>query len=210
MKRIGFLLFFLFATCIPAQATWDKGFNFRASSGYVTDGANTTYSIGEVYPITRNSVTFGWDIDRTDSSRDRTTGNDARLAGIVFAANTSGSQTHNFRVDLAATGTCTIRLGAGDGGTNQRVDLELLDNTTVFATVANNIAVGSNSFLDATGTSYSAANWPGSNSTISHTFTSTILFVRLAGLSATTDSSVIAPLFLSCTFGGVPHRVNSQ
>src|SRR3990167_6684343 len=88
---------------------WDKGFDFRNTSAYVTDPADHTYVLHtETYPTTRNGVTFGWSAGTIDS-RDRDSGIDARLAGINF-----GAATGTFRVDLPATGDYDVRIASGD------------------------------------------------------------------------------------------------
>lgn len=42
----------------------DVGFDFRATSTFVTDPANCTYVIDDLYPTTRGGVTFGWAVHR--------------------------------------------------------------------------------------------------------------------------------------------------
>lgn len=171
--------------------SWDKGFNFRASSGYVTDGANETYVLHtDAYPVTRNAVTFGWNTAPIDS-RDRNSANDRRLAGMNF--------THNaidFQVDLPATGDYTIRLAMGDdaagwGSGTQKCIFK--DNTTTLATMGPTDVTTAN-WRDAVGTQYNNASWPGSNSSITGTFATTT-FIATVGNAL--DYSVMAHLFLS-------------
>ena len=38
-----------------------NGFNFRATSGFVTDAGDETYDVGSAYPVTRTGRTFGWE-----------------------------------------------------------------------------------------------------------------------------------------------------
>lgn len=172
---------------------WDKGFNFRASSGFVTDGTNETYVLhSDTYPVTRNGVTFGW-VDPCDS-RDRESGVDRRLAGINFGSNATGSI--RFRVDLPAAGNYNINLAAGDTGSSQDIDCEFGDDAS-YSTIANNVAVTADQYIDAVGTIRSEANWPSLNQALSKSFSTTIFHVRLAGLSASAQNSVIAHLFIS-------------
>ena len=174
---------------------WDKGFNFRATAVFVTDGTDETYDIGTVYPVTRNGATFGWAEASEGDARDRDALVDRRLAGIMNRDNVETAKT--WRLDLPATGDFTIRLAAGDTEFSRIEDLELLDDNTVFATVADNVSVAQDNYLDATGVTRTEANWPSQNATLSRTFTSTILRVRIAGLSAPSGSSGIAHVFVS-------------
>ena len=179
---------------------WDKGFNFRATADYVTDGPDETYVLGDIYPTTRNGVTFGWVTSAPDETRDRSTTVDVRLAGQNAIDNTGASQ--NFRVDLTATGDYTIRLAAGDASFAQKIDVEFLDDTTVFSTVADNVATAGGQFVDATGVTRTTAAWPADNQTLARTFASTLFVVRCAALSATVNNSVLAHLFVSQAAAG--------
>ena len=103
------------------------GFNFRATSGYVTDPAGTTYSIGDAYPQTRNGITFGWTTAPT-GVRDRSTTVDHRLAGVCFEGS---NNTATFQVDLPAAGTYNIGCADGDAGFNGVGGIiTIFDNTT--------------------------------------------------------------------------------
>src|SRR5574340_556060 len=109
--------------------TWVKGFNFRGTAGAVVDGANETYSIGGVYPETRNGVTFGWTVAATDV-HDKVGSADRRLMGTINRVNSAGTQI-TFRVDLPCPGAYIVRLALGDLSyiqSYQRVDI--YDNLT--------------------------------------------------------------------------------
>lgn len=157
----------------------DIGINFRNTSGYVTDGADETYSLGEVYPVTRGGYTFGWSVDRTGTSLDRSSSVDRRLAGMVY----SGDPSHYFRLDLSATGNYDVRVAAGDSISNANpVDWDFKDNTTtLFSTSGTPPASGD--FKDATDTTRTTAAWPGSNVAQSVTFSTTQLRAYVAGAS---------------------------
>lgn len=165
----------------------DYGFNFRASVGPPpSDAANTTYVNGDTYPTVRNGITFGWGsaVLTFDSG-----GAEARLYGINYAA--TGSAT--FQVDLPAAGTYTFQLAMGFQGaplTSQKLIVK--DNTTTLLTIGPSTATN---FLDATGTSYSAANWPASETSVSLTFATTTAFFVIG--PPTTDNVAIAHIFLS-------------
>lgn len=157
----------------------DYGFDFRATSGYVTDPANCSADVGTgaTYPnVYGNGATAGWDSSILDS-RDRNSGNDARLAGDMFLA-TSAART--FRIDLPSTGSYDIRMAIGDASysiasTNK---WELFDNASSLATATGGTSA-SQRFLDATNTEYTNATWSGSNTAITKTFTSTILNFKI-------------------------------
>lgn len=173
---------------VTLRAAWDKGFNFRLSGSYVTDAGDTTYVVGEVYPITRNSVTFGWDSDRTSDARNRSTSVDVRLAGI----NQVGSGTGVFTVDLPNTGTYKVRLAMGDVGNGQTSTIVIKDNTTTRLTIGPH-AVAADWAYDAADVTYTHAAWPGSNSFSSNlTFASTAFKLELSG-----TNGVIQHLYIS-------------
>ncbi len=172
------LLLLLTALSLPTWAQWDKGFNFRATSGYVTDGAGQTYSIGAAYPETRNSVTFGWSADissgGTNQCRDRNNGIDARLAGMCFD---SQNQVVYFRVDLPSTGQYTIHLALGDNVNPQTHRVTIRDTTTTLATISGSSS--SNFYLDATGASYDNVGWPTMETGVTFTFSTTQLRIYI-------------------------------
>lgn len=176
---------------------FDKGFDFRASSGFVTDPASCTYVIGpdgggvhDQYPTTRNSVTFGfvaW--GASDSSRDRDSGIDPRLSGMVYTPN-NGTQV-DFRIDLLSAGTYNIALAMGEASsdhTGQRI--EILDNTTSRFSISGDTLGGN--FIDANGNARSAAAWPGSNTPRSITMATTTLIVRFGALTNVGSDTTMA------------------
>ena len=182
---------------------WDKGWNFRATSGYVTDGTNETYCLQEVYPVTRNGVTFGWDTaTASDDARDRNNTTDRRLAGINA---TGGSDTppHTFRVDLPASGDYIISLATGDFNFDQsQTRVFFYDNTTLLFTISTDVNCAAANFIDANGTKWSAAAWPGSNTTKTLTFATTT-FKMVTGVSTPSHiQTSAAHLFLSQIGGG--------
>ena len=182
----------------------EKGLNFRDTSAYVTDGANETYvlrSTGSELGPTYSGVTPYTTIDGddiylgyesgggTDGERDREQTIDRRIAGVHFKSNTAQA---TFRIDLPQAGTYAIRLAFGDYWYTTRNYWQIVDDATVLETVDKTGTESSaNSFLDATGTAYSAANWPTSNTPKEYTFNSTILRIVFAGnnVSANTTRS---------------------
>lgn len=183
---------FLSAT---AFAQFDVGFDFRATSTFVTDPSCCTYEIGSAvdYPITRtvngSSVTFGWEsVTGTLGPRDRSSSLDARLAGLANFAN-DGTSTGTFRVDLPSAGVYSIGLGIGDNTHAQNTYLTVEDGTTSLISF-NPIATTGSNYIDAAGNTWTNTTWPASNVMVSKTFSTTILRVKLGG-TASTNSSVI-------------------
>jgi len=192
---------------------WDKGFNFRATAGYVTDGPNETYVIGDAYPVTRNSVTFGWLDSIGSQTRDRLSSGDVRLAGINYAVNTPAVK--RFQVDLPATGDYIITLAMGDATfSHSYASIEFLDNTTSLATLTGIVLSSAGYFCDAAGTVHtSQANWIANEVTITKTFATTILIIKLGSVDAQSDVSPIAHLFVSQVAAGAagnPHYAYQQ
>lgn len=162
-----------------------QGINFRATAGYVTDGANEDHELAaggsQDYPWTTaqgNSV--GWENGGSSvGSRDRNSALDRRLAGT----NQYDSTPHiglDFRIDLPAAGAYNIRAAVGDAVYDSASSsrCELFDGSTSLGYVYNGGAIAGGNFADATGTVYSAANWPGSNAAISKSFAGTIARFR--------------------------------
>src|SRR5262245_29425693 len=98
-----------------------KGWNFRNTSGFITDGTNQTYALYnefERYPISSRTiggeaVTFGWVEAFSGSNmlggadRSNTGGIDPRFAGVNYSPPGSFA---TFRVDLPEAGTYDIRI----------------------------------------------------------------------------------------------------
>jgi len=169
-----------------------KGFNFRATSGFVTDGTNQTFDLGAAYPrsVTIDSDTFsvGWPVDATARARDRAV-QDPRLSGIISNANSAGEV--KWRIDLPSAGQYTIRLAMGDQAGSNTVFFRIYDNSTVLATVSN-VATVANGFVDATGVARtSPTDWINNNASVTLNFATTICFIGCG------DPSTIAGSFSS-------------
>lgn len=186
----------------PASGgSFDVGFDFRATQIFVTDPSCCTYEISTTvdYPTTRtvngSSVTFGWESitgSGTFSTRDRSSGNDPRIAGVTQVTN-DGTSTATFRVDLPNTGAYKIGLGFGDATSAQNTTLAVEDTSSAFITLSA-VATTGTQYVDAAGNVWtSSATWVSSNVTVAHTFSSTILRLKLGPLSST-RSSVISHL----------------
>jgi len=166
----------LFGTPASSFTPFDVGFNFRATSGYVTDLSPDTYSLGVIYPETRGGATFGFSSDLTGNSRNRDNTTNAHFAGLVFD---SQNQVEYFRVDIVAGGTYSIRMAIGDyNNLETGIKVVVKDTTSMpssctpsaSATVTGSTTV-TFGFLDALASEYTATNWPASNTANICTFT---------------------------------------
>lgn len=211
MKRLALLLFVIVSLCGWTEAK----FNFRDSSGYVTDGSNTTYVLGndDAYPVTRGGFTFGWNTIDADSGRDRDNAVDARLAGVNF--NTNAASQAEFQVDMSSSGTKTVCLAVGDATADHKHHqyVEVLDNTTSKFVVdidgdGSSGGTAAGEFADANETVWSTANWPGSNVCKVVTFATTTFILKLGTPSSDSDNSSIA--HLSITDGGTTGGILRQ
>jgi hypothetical protein len=177
----------------------DIGINCRATSTYVTDNPNETYTLGEAYPTTRGGATFGWDTDLTSNTRDRDSGLDRRLAGIVFN-NTVGRY---FQIDLQSATDHDVHCAAGDAGSGNAALWDFQDNTTVFdATTGDPVDAIGGFYKDATDAKYANAGWPGSETAISRTFGSTVFRFQIRAAAVSVGNSTVAHLRLVQTGGG--------
>lgn len=198
---------------VLAEAAADFGINFRATaspSPFAGDAASETYCVGsaDAYPVpARNGIVFGYETSSVDMGRDRGDGTtDRRLFGMNQTTNDGASQV-TFRIDLPNTGIYRIHLAMGDISFAQGYQyLELQDGTTTFATIDDTNGTSSNNFDDATGTNYSTANWPASETYVERTFASTILRVKFGTTSAQSGSSTLAHVRVEEVGGSTPVR----
>jgi hypothetical protein len=175
---------------------WDKGFDFRATSGYVTDPTDCTYVLSsDTSPTTRNGATFQWDATYLES-RDRINTGDARLSGTNVCG---GIGSNIWTLTLPGTGDYDIYAAFGDAGNEQRIKATIADNTTAFITIADVLTGNVDQFIDATGTVRTRAQWIADSArggtAVRRTFASTSLVMTLQ--IPTTLSCPIAHLFVS-------------
>ena len=160
------------------------GVNHRDSAGYVTDGTDETYCLGQndLYPTTRGGQTFGWG-GFADISRDRSNSVDRRLAGD---ARIDDATQITWRLDYSA-GTYPVRIAQGTAGifAPTYLYLQVLDNTTPVLTLDDSNGLAAGNHNDATGATYSSAAWPGSNTATNLTFSSSTIFVKLGKTTST-------------------------
>jgi hypothetical protein len=178
------------------------GINFRASSGYVTDGTGETYSLSEAYPTTRSGKTFGFDVDINANSRDRSNGIDRRLAGGAQKNNSAGL--FKFYFDLPeGAGTYDVRLALGDNDNAQTHRCVIRDGDGGAALATINAGTGTAEWLDATGVlRTSAANWASNNAAAQLAFTGTQMVLDLGNHAGGTNATFIAHVSLEFVSGG--------
>jgi hypothetical protein len=184
---------------VPDTGSWttSKGFNFRNTSGYVTDNGNqvgviTTTTYPTVGSIGGQIVTYGWESVSTDMGRDRiaTAPYVPRLSGLAQIGNGDALTEAVFRVDLPSTGLYAITIGAGDYSFGNRAYFQIRDTSSALFSVGDT-AVAQQYYADACGTVHtSAANWVANNVPRTANFSTTIF--RFANLRPSTTSSVIA------------------
>lgn len=189
--------------------SFDKVFDFRASSGYVTDPANGTWVVpADTYPTTRNGVTFGWEDTTGLDARDRDTGVDARISGISFHSNIDNN-TDIFRVDLPAPGTYQIGLAIGDaaGANAQNTYIVVSDNSVVGLIEFGPIATDSSHYADAAGNLWTTGAWPGSNVLVPAAFATTVLRVFLGGTIDAAASCISHLSIFQASVGGGTQKI---
>ena len=166
---------------------FDMGWNFRGTVGYVTDDSHYgVFVFGEAYPHTYTngdgqSVNAGWGADESGFSFDRNSGNDPRLAGIIFCPNNT---TKIFHVDLSSgsapgSGPYTAEISIGDAASGQFNNVYVVkDGTTAFISQGP-LNTSSQHFLDSAGTDLTNVTWPGSHEVLARTFATTDCYVEI-------------------------------
>lgn len=170
--------------------SWDKGFNFRGDAagpgGFPGDGANETWVAADIYPTTRNGVTFGWS---AANSINRSGISDRRLCGINY-----GSTIQTFQVDLPAAADYQIQLALGDTADgSDNAALAVKDNSTTKFSITN-FRHPSNLWTDAANVQYTDLTWPTSETPVQATFATTTLIL---GLSSPDGFWTLSHLFVS-------------
>lgn len=151
-----------------------KGFNFRDTAGYVTDGTNeedvsvakgggtASYPYSET--IDGDTFNVGW-VSGMGNFRDRNASNDRRLAGVNFATNGTDSDANRaFIIVVPSAGYYEISLALGDDSADDQY-WKIFDDATLIETFGP-VATGANQWCDANGTLHtSSANWAANNTT---------------------------------------------
>lgn len=165
-----------------------QGWDFRATSGFVTDPSNDDFNdVSTTSGTSSNGIAWAWD-QTIGNSRDRNASIDPRLAGCMFVTVPDGSRT--FTVTLPSAGTYDITLALGDQGNECIENLDILDNGSVLFTVCTNVDTGAaNHFIDATGViRTSDTDWVTNNAKKRLTFTTTSAGFRLNAPSSFSNS----------------------
>jgi hypothetical protein len=168
-----------------------QGVNFRQTSGYVSDPAGSTYSIGASYPATVGAATGGW-TTAPSGFRDRVTSSDPRLAGVAFRS--IGGPAASFRLDVPP-GPYLVRLAMGDRLAQYSSKIQVLDDTASRLILDDSAAVlGRGMYMDATGVIRSTASaWVSDNRPAELMITTGILrLALLAPNPSLSFASVIA------------------
>jgi hypothetical protein len=182
-------------TSTTVAAGWtDIGFNFRNSSGYVTDGTYETYVLpGTTYPTTAKSATFGF-VSANASGADTNSAYDRRIAGSGRTLN--GTQ-KTFQIDLPSAGTYKIWLALGDPAASRVYQyLQVLDTSTAVLTLdytsgSNGTSTGQ--WYDASGTlRTSTTAWVNNNASATVTFSTTTAYVKLGMASGGSGYTAIS------------------
>lgn len=181
MRRLLYLYLLL---ALPGWSqAWKVGLNFRATSNYVTDGDDETYSLGTETTSTErktangNSITFQWDSALSNS--DEESGADRRLAGLVL-----WNAVKTLTITLPYTGNYLVRMAAigQHSYANNTGLIYLKDNGTLKLTV-DAVPVSANYWVDASNTIRAEAAWPGSNTAVSVNFATTTCQLVLSEVS---------------------------
>lgn len=184
----------------------EKGFAFRNSSGYVTDGANDDFAT-EAYPTTlSNGITAGFVSLGLADYRDRSTSVDVRLAGFNFNRNTTDQPV--YRIDLPdGTGDYDIRAAFGEPAYVCTDDYyEFKDTSSVLQTIDHSGGIaGGSKWIDATDVlRTSESDWVNNNARATLTFATTIFNTVVGRGASSTGQSKIAYLSIEKVAGGGP------
>lgn len=166
----------------------DVAFNFRSSSGYVTDVGVESPVLSEAYPHTyANGATAGFEQICSDPTRDRSNTVDRRVAGNNRSNGADPTGGREFRVDLVSAGSFDTWLAMGDaifGYASNHVNpyAQIWDTTTnLFTPVAGDTSIGANEFYDATGVKRTSdTDWATNQAAKTLTFSTTIYRLHMA------------------------------
>ena len=167
---------------------FDMGFDYRATSTFVTDPAYGVPTLGEAYPHTYtngngDSINAGWTAGNL-GQQNMASSNDARIAGDNYSA---ALTEEDFQVDLGSgsnpgAGDYSIDIAVGQPTNPTQNQFAILDNATTLITTSGTISVAANHFVDATLTDVTATTtWTGTPVTKTFATTTCIVKINLAG-----------------------------
>ncbi len=175
-------------------SAWIKGWNFRATPGFVSDGPNETWFTSfDAYPVSRNGVTFGTS-GGSFESRDRTNTLDRRLAGQIQVANASPTQ-GRVRINVPGPGDYRVRLAVGDAGFAQSYQSVVIRDGIggpAVVTIDEPAGTGAGQWLDASGVTRTASGWVANNQAVVISVTGQVIEVVVGepGTAQTTSSTI--------------------
>ena len=193
---------------------FEQNINFRSTSGYVTDAAKTHVqtAITADYPATPaagDSAAVGYTVIGPDGvdSRDRNSGNDARLAGLHFNYGSGVNSVSRYRIDLPAPGDYVISVALGDANAGQTTECEVFDDTASLGVLVSGTTSAAQRFKDATNTQLTETTWPTSAATVTKTFTTSVAIFKLGAGGAT---PVWAHISIKAATGGSTYGVSAS
>lgn len=189
-----------------------QGINFRQTEAYRSgEDAASSGGNGWCYPepsgenndypqTTAQGNSVGWETAASAySGRNRSGTNDVRLAGMGFDSSGTNVQ-RDFRIDLPASGDYLIRMAMGEASYSRDVDCEVFDTSSSLGVIISGVTGAANSFTDAGNNVRTAAAWPGSNTSVTKTFSTTIARFRVGATDA--QSTWVAHVYIESA-GGV-------
>jgi hypothetical protein len=195
-------------TVVSPPGPYDQGIDLRNTQAFVTDPSYADYdgwAASSAYPRTSaqgNVVGFEQQTFLNAGDDDNTV--DPRVAGNLQIGAAAGTVV-NFRFDLPAAGAYTLDLCIGGTGfTVSHTKLEVVDNTTVIATIfAQTDVIDGTKFRDATNVEFAtAAAWVAGKTTIPITLSSTTLRLRWTADATGADYTPVRHIRVTAAAGG--------
>ncbi|HXE88958.1 MAG TPA: hypothetical protein VN524_19390 [Hyphomicrobiaceae bacterium] len=174
---------------------FDLGFNFRGTSGFVTDAAYGVPGLAEMYPHTytaANGYSINAGVSGTTGSENNAASNDPRIAGDNYV---NPSTTTNFLVDLSSgsapgAGTYSVDLAMGVSNFGTAMACVVKDNTTIILDLTNGgsgYVTTNGHYIDASGANLAATtSWTGTPVNLTFATTTCYLVLNPASLASYT------------------------
>lgn len=184
-----------------------QGINFRNTEAYRSgEDAASSGGNGWCYPgpsggtqdypqTTAQGNSVGWETSASSyGGRNRQLSYDVRLAG--WGGDDSGTNVvRDFRVTLPAAGDYLIRMAMGDSDSAKDCDCEIIDTSSSLGVIISGNTGAASSYRDAGNNIRTHTAWPGSNSSVTKTFGTTICRFRV-GLTTSTQSTWTAHIYI--------------
>lgn len=151
------------ATLVVSTVWTDAGFNFRATAGYVADGALEAVVVGHFFPhfysINGITVTGGWTGSGPTRILDENAALDRRLAGVNGKVN--DGQQIAFKVRLPQAGNWRIFFALGEATLLEAYQyLQILDGANVLATYDKPAGTALGNWYAPDNVIYDSTTWP--------------------------------------------------